>query len=94
MAPTKLAEGVYLMGGGSHNSVAIEMQDHVILVESPLYDARATAVLAEVKRLVPGKPIRFVISSHHHFDHAGGLRAAVADGATLLTSDSAVPPIS
>ena len=87
----KAAEGIWHIAGGSHNSVAIEMQDHVILVESPLYDARAAAVLLEVKRLAPGKPIRFVISSHHHFDHAGGLRAAVADGATLLTSDSAVP---
>ncbi len=87
----KVAEGIWHIAGGSHNSVAIEMQDHVILVESPLYDKRAAPVLAEVKRLVPGKPIRFVISSHHHFDHAGGLRAAVADGATLLTSDSAVP---
>ncbi len=87
----KAAEGIWHIAGGSHNSVAIEMQDHVILVESPLYDTRAAVVLAEVKRLVPGKPIRFVISSHHHFDHAGGLRAAVADGATLLTSDSAMP---
>lgn len=82
----KTADGVWHIAGGSHNSVAIEMRDHVILVESPLYDARAAAVLAEVKRLIPGKPIRFVINSHHHFDHAGGLRAAVADGATLITS--------
>lgn len=82
----KAADGVWHIAGGSHNSVAIEMRDHVILVESPLYDARAAAVLAEVKRLIPGKPIRFVINSHHHFDHAGGLRAAVADGATLITS--------
>ena len=85
------ADGVWFIGGGSHNSVAIEMRDHVILIESPLYDGRASAVIAEVKRLVPGKPIRYVVNSHHHFDHSGGLRAAVAEGATLITSAGAVP---
>jgi glyoxylase-like metal-dependent hydrolase (beta-lactamase superfamily II) len=90
-ASERAADGVWFIGGGSHNSVAIEMRDHVILVESPLYDGRAAAVIAEVKRLVPGKPIRYVVNSHHHFDHAGGVRAAVAEGATLVSSAGAVP---
>ncbi len=85
----KAAEGVWFIGGGSHNSVAIEMKDHIMLVESPLYDARAAAVLAEVKRVIPGKPIRYVVSSHHHFDHAGGLRAAAAEGAAVVASANA-----
>lgn len=85
----KAADGVWFLAGGSHNSVLIEMKDHLLLVESPLYDGRALAVLAEAKRLVPGKPIRYVINSHHHFDHSGGLRAAVAEGATLVTSEQA-----
>ena len=85
----KAADGVWFLGGGSHNSVLIEMKDHLILVESPLYDGRALAVIAEAKRLVPGKPIRYVINSHHHFDHSGGLRTAVAEGATLVTSEQA-----
>jgi glyoxylase-like metal-dependent hydrolase (beta-lactamase superfamily II) len=87
----KAADGVWFIGGGSHNSVAIEMKDHVMLVESPLYDGRASAVLAEVKRVIPGKPIRYVVNSHHHFDHAGGLRTAVADGATVVASAKAKP---
>jgi glyoxylase-like metal-dependent hydrolase (beta-lactamase superfamily II) len=82
---------VWFIAGGSHNSVAIEMADHVMLVEAPLYDGRAAAVLAEVKRLLPAKPIRYVVNSHHHFDHAGGLRTAAADGATLVTSALAQP---
>jgi glyoxylase-like metal-dependent hydrolase (beta-lactamase superfamily II) len=90
-ASERAADGVWFIGGGSHNSVVIEMRDHVILVESPLYDGRAAAVIAEARRLVPGKPIRYVVNSHHHFDHSGGVRAAVSEGATLITSAGAVP---
>ncbi len=82
----KAADGVWYLAGGSHHSVLIELSDSLVIVESPLYDGRAAAVFAEARRLVPGKPIKHVINSHHHFDHAGGLRAAAAEGATLITS--------
>jgi len=81
----KVAEGVWFLAGGSHNSVAIEMKDHLVLVEAPLNDARSGAVIERVKALAPGKPIRYVINSHSHFDHSGGLRAVAADGATIVT---------
>jgi glyoxylase-like metal-dependent hydrolase (beta-lactamase superfamily II) len=80
----KVADGVWHVAGGSHNSVAIEMKDHLILVEAPLNDARSGPVVEEVKKLAPGKPIRYVVNSHHHFDHSGGLRAAAAAGATVV----------
>jgi glyoxylase-like metal-dependent hydrolase (beta-lactamase superfamily II) len=82
-----VAEGVWFLSGGSHNSALIEMKDHLILVESPLNDDRAGAVLAEVKNLVANKPIKYVVSTHHHFDHSGGLRGVVADGATVIAHD-------
>jgi glyoxylase-like metal-dependent hydrolase (beta-lactamase superfamily II) len=82
-----VADGVWFLSGGSHNSALIEMKDHVILVESPLNDDRAAAVLAEVKSLVPNKPIKYVIATHHHFDHSGGLRAIAAEGVTLIAHD-------
>ena len=84
----KVADGVWFIAGGSHNSVAIEMKDHLILVEAPLNDGRSGPVIDEVKKLVPGKPIRYAINSHGHFDHSGGLRAAAAEGATIVTQSS------
>ena len=87
----QVAPGVWFLGGGSHNSVLVEFADHLMLVESPLYDGRAQAVLAEARRLVPDKPLRYVVNSHHHFDHTGGLRAAAASGATLVVSEPARP---
>ncbi|PYM25285.1 MAG: MBL fold metallo-hydrolase [Candidatus Rokuibacteriota bacterium] len=73
-----VAEGVWYLTGGTHHSVAIEMADHLIVVEAPLNDERALAVLKEARGLAPGKPVRYVINSHHHFDHSGGLRAFAA----------------
>ena len=85
VAAEKVADGVWFLAGGSHNSVAIEMKDHVVLVEAPLYDGRSGVVIDEVKKLVPNKPIRFVVNSHTHFDHSGGLRTLAAAGATVVT---------
>lgn len=87
----KVTDGVWLMGGGSHNSVAIEMGDHMMVVEAPLYDGRTQAMLGEVKKLNSAKPIRFLVNSHHHFDHSGGLRSAASEGIELVTSAQAKP---
>ena len=81
----KIAEGVYYLTGGSHHSVAIDMGDHVVLVEAPLDEARSLAVIAKIKETLPNKPIRYVVNTHHHFDHAGGLRTLVDEGATIVT---------
>jgi glyoxylase-like metal-dependent hydrolase (beta-lactamase superfamily II) len=84
----KLADGVWLLGGGSHNSVAVEFRDFVTVVEAPLSEERSIAVIDEVHRLIPGKPIRYVVNTHHHYDHSGGLRTYVAEGAIVVTHEA------
>jgi hypothetical protein len=82
----KVSDGVWLLHGG-HNSVLIEFRDFLTVMDAPLNETRSVAVIAEVKKLVPGKPIRYVVNTHHHFDHSGGLRTYVAEGATVITHE-------
>ena len=81
----KIAEGVWYIAGGSHHSVAVEFPDHVAVIEAPQSEPRSLAVIEAVKAAVPSKPLRYVINTHHHFDHSGGLRTYVAEGATIVT---------
>lgn len=87
----RLANGVWFLGGGSHNSVAVELRDSVAVIEAPLNEDRSLAVIAEVTKLVPNKPIRFIINTHHHWDHSGGLRTYVHEGATVVTHEGNRP---
>lgn len=84
----KLATGVWLLAGGTHNSVLVEFKDFVAVVEAPQNEARSLAVIEEVNRLAPDKPIKYVVNTHHHFDHAGGLRTYLSQGTTVITHES------
>jgi glyoxylase-like metal-dependent hydrolase (beta-lactamase superfamily II) len=83
----KLADGVYYLRGGSHHSVAIDQRDHIVVVEAPQDESRSLAVIAKAKETIPNKPIRYVVNTHVHFDHSGGLRTYVAEGATVVTHE-------
>jgi glyoxylase-like metal-dependent hydrolase (beta-lactamase superfamily II) len=81
----QLGNGVYLLGGGPANSVAIEFRNFVAVFEAPTGEARSLAVIEQITRLIPNKPIRFLINSHQHFDHIGGIRTYLHIGATIVT---------
>jgi glyoxylase-like metal-dependent hydrolase (beta-lactamase superfamily II) len=83
----KLGDGLYRLttGAGSYDSLIVEFRDHVMMLEAGQAEARALAYVAETKKLVPNKPIRYVMNTHPHSDHTGGLPALVAEGATIVT---------
>ncbi len=83
----ELADGVWFLGGESHHSVLVEFADYAVLVEAPLNDTRTLAVIEQARELVLGTPLQYVVNTHHHFDHSGGIRAAVAEGLTVVTHE-------
>lgn len=83
VAVEEIANGIWYLAGQSHHSVLVEFSDHLMLIEAPQNDTRTLAVIAKAKELRPGKPLTVVVNSHHHFDHSGGIRAAVAEGLTV-----------
>jgi glyoxylase-like metal-dependent hydrolase (beta-lactamase superfamily II) len=84
-ASEKLADGVFRITG-AYNALAVEFADHVLIFEpGPQNEARAQAIIAETRRVIPNKPIRYGVISHHHFDHSSGLAAVVAEGITIVT---------
>ena len=82
----KLADGIYLILGG-YASLAVDFGDSIVVFEGPQSEARANQVIAEAKRLIPGKPIRYVINTHHHIDHSSGMRTFVDEGAIVVTHE-------
>ncbi len=82
----KLADGIFLIKGG-YGSVAVDFRDYIVVLEGPNSEERGLHVIQEAKRLIPNKPIRYVVNSHTHFDHASGLRPFVAEGAAVITHE-------
>jgi len=87
VASEKLAEGVYRITGG-YVALAVEFKEYVVVLEGGENEARGLAILGETKRLFPSKRIRYVVNTHPHFDHAGGLGPFAAEGVTILTDDN------
>jgi glyoxylase-like metal-dependent hydrolase (beta-lactamase superfamily II) len=83
----KLADGVWYFSTPNARNWAVEFNDHIVVVEGIGSEARSLAVIAEIKKAIPNKPIRYVINTHAHYDHAGGLRTYVAQGATIITHE-------
>ena len=80
----RMGNGIYLLGGGPANSYMVEFKDWVAVFEAPGSEERSLAVIEQITKLAPNKPIRWLISSHAHFDHIGGLRTYDHIGATII----------
>src|SRR5205085_3328679 len=77
------------LAGGTHNVLFVAFNDYVLVIEAPeaiLYNNNSVTALAKIKETVPGKPIKYLVLTHHHSDHAGGFREYVAEGATIVTT--------
>jgi glyoxylase-like metal-dependent hydrolase (beta-lactamase superfamily II) len=85
MEAQEIAGGVWFLTGGAPLSLLVEFNDHFVVIEAPQDDEHTNSVIAEVKRRAPGKPIRYLVNTHLHFDHSGGLRGFVAEGVTIIT---------
>ncbi|MDA1093259.1 MAG: MBL fold metallo-hydrolase [Acidobacteria bacterium] len=81
----ELTEGVWRLAGQSHHSALVEFDEFLVLVEAPQSEARTLAVITRARALRPDKPLRYVVNTHHHFDHSAGIRAAVSEGLTVVT---------
>ena len=86
--PVKLGEGIWQLNPNGEGSILVEFKDYIVMVEAPGGDAVTTASIEQAKRLAPNKPIKYVVNSHHHADHAGGMRAYVAEGIPIITHES------
>jgi glyoxylase-like metal-dependent hydrolase (beta-lactamase superfamily II) len=91
-AVSKLAEDVYLLqglAGGTHNVLFVAFNDYVMVLEAPeqiLFGNNSLQAQAKIRETVPGKPIKYLVLTHHHSDHAGGFREYVKEGATIVTT--------
>jgi glyoxylase-like metal-dependent hydrolase (beta-lactamase superfamily II) len=70
--------------GGTHNTIFIATNIYLIAVEAPNDDGQAIQSIDMAKKRYPGKPIRYLILTHHHVDHVSGMRTYAAEGATIV----------
>ena len=86
-----VAPGSTLIQGIANQTMIVEQQDGIVVVEGALSSPRAEALIDYIEATYPGKPIRYVTGSHHHADHSGGMRPFVALGARPVVHEAAVP---
>jgi len=84
----KLGDDVYALLG-PYNSLFVVFNDYVLVVEAGANNRYSAAAIAEIKKIAPDKPIRYLVSTHFHFDHLSGVRSYIAEGSTIVTTPTA-----
>jgi glyoxylase-like metal-dependent hydrolase (beta-lactamase superfamily II) len=84
----KIGNGLWFLNLGAPQALLVEFRDYLVIIEAPTNEERSLATIDAAKRLVPGKPIRYLVNTHHHSDHSGGLRTYVAEGIPVITHES------
>jgi glyoxylase-like metal-dependent hydrolase (beta-lactamase superfamily II) len=82
---TQVADGVWDVRVGTSGGPVMEFADRLVMFEAYGGEAQTLARIDAANKLVPGKQVEAVIVSHHHFDHTGGLRAAVSRGLEVIS---------
>lgn len=92
VAATEIARGVYYLGGGTAGSLVVEQGDHLVLLEAPVSEERSLSIMDWVaSRFAGDKPVKYLVPTHHHQDHAAGVRTIMAQGGvSLVVADSVV----
>jgi len=81
----KIGDGVWFLNLGAPQALLVEFKDYLVIIEAPTGEERSLATIAAVQKLVPNKPIKYLVNTHHHSDHAGGLRTYAAMGIPIIT---------
>ncbi len=82
----ELAPNVQHIQGGGANNLVVAMKDFLVIFDSPYGEAQSRMAIDLAKAKYPGRPIKYLIQTHHHMDHSGGMRTYVAEGATILVA--------
>ena len=80
----ELAPNVQHVVGGGANNLIVAMKDGIVVFDAPVNEGQSRWVIDAAKAKYPGKPIKYLVLTHHHMDHTGGMRAYVAEGATVI----------
>jgi hypothetical protein len=91
MKITKIGNGVYQAQGYSHHTMIVEFPEWLALMDAPYTETQTKALWRAIQAQFPGKPVKYAGVSHYHSDHIGGLRGALAMGATILVEKSHEP---
>jgi glyoxylase-like metal-dependent hydrolase (beta-lactamase superfamily II) len=80
----ELAPNVQHVQGGTANNLIVAMKDYLVIFDAPYGELQSRWTIDAAKAKYPGKPIKYLVLTHHHMDHTGGLRTFVAEGASVI----------